>query len=460
MKRMIALVLCVAVLLCGCGAKNALGLPMVVKFEDMAYVRPDMDAVEDAALAAMAAGENAWKSQAVLDAVWEFYDVYESFLTAYDLAWVHYQANLNDIYWEGEYEYCAELAPELDMYLEDLYYSLAESPHRAALEEEYFGAGWFDDYEGESWYDDALLTLLEQEQALIAEYFDLTAAGQTMEPEKFYDEYATPMAELLGELTLLRQQIARESGYDSYTDFAWDYYYDRDYTPEQAAAYLTEIEALVPLYERVTTAEIFAPGGEPCPESAVYDYVKTTAEELGGVAWDAFRLMDAGELCDISASPDKSGMSFELYFYEYAQPYIMLSGTGSRYDCLAFAHEFGHFATDYAAAGSQAGIDVLEVFSQAMELLSLDCVEAEEAFVDMKLADCLGTYVEQAAFAAFELALYDLPESELTAENILKLYEETGKRYGFAAMDWDSRDLITVPHFYSNPMYVISSPTY
>ena len=115
MKRMIALIVCVALLLCGCGAKNALGLPMVVKFEDMVYVRPDMDEIEDAALAAMAAGENARKSQEVLDAVWEFYEMYESFLTAYDLTWIRYQANLNDIYWEGEYEYCAELAPEVDM---------------------------------------------------------------------------------------------------------------------------------------------------------------------------------------------------------------------------------------------------------------------------------------------------------------------------------------------------------
>ena len=115
MKRMIALVLCLAVLLCGCGAKNALGLPMVVKFEDMEYLRPNMDKIEDAALAAMEAGETAHKSQVVLDAVWKFYEEYESFLTAYDLAWVRYQANLNDIYWERQYEYCAELAPEVDM---------------------------------------------------------------------------------------------------------------------------------------------------------------------------------------------------------------------------------------------------------------------------------------------------------------------------------------------------------
>ena len=85
MKRMIALVLCVAILLCGCGAKNALGLPMVVKFEDMAYVRPDMDAVEDAALAAMAAGENRvytvddmWAgSQCIREAVEAFAAEYE-----------------------------------------------------------------------------------------------------------------------------------------------------------------------------------------------------------------------------------------------------------------------------------------------------------------------------------------------------------------------------------------------
>ena len=456
MTRMLALVLCAALLLCGCGVKNAMGFSQIVKFEDMKYVRPVLDAIEEAAAKAMDVGAESKLTNQILDAVWDYYDVYEGYMTAYDLAYVHYQANLSDIYWEGEYEFCAENAARLDQYLEDIYTVLAKSPCRDALEEEYFGDGWFDDYDGEGWYDDELVELMEQEQLLVSEYYDLTDGAYEVTEEEFLDECTEPLAELLAELVLLRREIAQSVGYDSYRDFAWDFYYFRDYTPAQAADYLEELKALVPLYEQANTWERFAVGQEPMGEAQVYDYVKTAAKAMGGQVWDAFRLMDAANLCDISASPNKSGMSFELFFYEYYEPYILVSGTGTRYDCLAFAHEFGHFATDYAAGGSVAGIDVLEIFSQAMELLSLDCVGAEEAFVEMKLADCLCTYVEQAAYAAFELALYDLPQEEITGENILAIYEEICTEYGFAAMDWDSRDLVTVPHFYSNPLYIIS----
>lgn len=456
MKRFIALVLCFALLLCGCGPKNAMGFSKIVKFSDMEYVRPDMDVIAEKAQAAIDAGISGKLTNQILNAVWDYYDVYESYMTAYDLAYVHYQANLSDIYWEGEYEFCAENTAKLDQYLEDIYYALAKNPRRDELEEEYFGEGWFDDYDGESWYDDELVALLEQEQILIAEYYDLTAEAYEMGEEKFYDEYAEPLAELLAELVLLRQELAESVGYDSYTDFAWDFYYYRDYTTDEAGAYLDDLKTLVPLYEQVNTREIFAVGDESCAESEVYDYVQTAAKSMGGDIWEAFRLMEAADLCDISASPYKSGMSFELYFYEYCEPYLLISGTGTRYDCLTFAHEFGHFATDYAAGGSIAGIDVLEIFSQAMELLSLDHANAGESMADMKLADCLSTYVEQAAYAAFELALYELPAVKVTGENILALYEDIGTEYGFAAMDWDIRDMVTVPHFYSNPLYIIS----
>ena len=114
MKRMLALVLCAALLLCGCGAKNAMGFSQIVKFEDMKYVRPDLDAIEEAAREAIDVGTESRLTNQILDAVWDYYDVYEGYMTAYDLAYVHYQANLSDIYWEGEYEFCAENAARMD----------------------------------------------------------------------------------------------------------------------------------------------------------------------------------------------------------------------------------------------------------------------------------------------------------------------------------------------------------
>ena len=74
----------------------------------------------------------------------------------------------------------------------------------------------------------------------------------------------------------------------------------------------------------------------------------------------------------------------------------------------------------------------------------------------MKLADSLCTYVEQAAYADFELQLYALPEEELTGQRVLELYEQVCDGYGFRSLSWDPRDMVTVPHFFEMPHYVIS----
>lgn len=453
MKRMLALVLCFALLLGGCGAKNALGLSAVVKFEEMEYVRPDMDAVAAAAQAAMDAVESAEDADALMEAVWDFYDQYELFNTAYDLAYIGHHTWLSDILWEKEHSFCAENAPTLDQYLEELYCAMAASPHRSALEADYFGEGWFEDFDGESILDEELVNLLEQEQQLIARYHEAYADSLGMD----YAFDGMPLAEILAQLVNLRRDIAQAAGYDCYTDFAWDYYYYRDYTPTESRAYLEQIQALAPLYAQLYNDDAFTAADYSAEEEEVFGYVKSAAKGMGGVAWDAFRLLEQGELYNIGYSREKSGLSFELYFSRYAEPYILVSGEGSQYDCLTFAHEFGHFAADYAAAGSMAGIDVMEIFSQAMELLSLEYAEDGETLTEVKLADAFCSYIEQAALAAFELAMYDLPEEQVTGESLLNLYERICIEYGLdAGVYWEPWELVSTLHFYSNPLYVIS----
>ena len=458
MKRFLALVLCFGLLLCGCGAKNALGFHGIVRFDEMTYTRPDMDAVAASCQAVIDAAGEAVSTDAVLQAVWDYYDVYNQFNTNYNLTYIRYHADLEDFYWKTEHEFCAANAAQLELYLEDMNYALAACPLRQELEEEYFGAGYFDDYEGEGWYDETLVELMEREQELVGEYYAHTAQiGADVYTDAYFDEYALPMAELLAQLVALRQELAAWAGYESYADFAWEYYHYRDYTPDQAEEYLRQIQTeLVPLYRRINAEEIWAPGAERCTEKQVFSYVKDTARAMGGVTEEAFRLLEQAKLYDISASETKSGLSFEVFLPNYYEPYVFISGTGTRYDCLTFVHEFGHFANDYASVGSAAGTDVMEVFSQGMEYLSLCYGDADEEFVTMKLADSLSVYVEQAAYAAFEQAIYAMSAQELTAENLLACYEEICTGYGFDSMEWDPRDMITVPHFYSNPMYVIS----
>ena len=349
-----------------------------------------------------------------------------------------------------------EHSPEADAMLEELYMALARSPHRMSLESDlYFGEGYFDAYEGESTYDEAFLSLLEQESALISQYYDLSANTLDYEyaSEELYDACADDMALLLIDLIRVRQDMAAYWGYDTYPLFANDFYYYRDYTPEQATAYLEDIrEHLVPLYRQL----VMDPLEDYHSEEQTFAFVKTAAKNMGGTVQEAFRLMESAGLYDIAYGENKYNASFEVYLSSYYEPFVFMNPELTRYDCLTLAHEFGHFANDYACYGSYAGVDVMEFFSQGMEYLALCYGENTEDLTQIKMGDSLCLFVEQAALARFEQELYSLPEEQLTPERLYQLYEETVLEYGFETVVYDRREFITVTHFYTNPMYILS----
>lgn len=461
--KLTALILA-AVLLTGCaGLTSALNGVSMVKYEDMEYTRPDMGEMEAALDAAVeiardeGSGEN---PRAVMDAIYDFYDEYDSFYTNYALADIRSCHDLTDIYWEEEYAFCMENTAAADAMLEELYYALAQSPCREALEGEmYFGEGFFDAYEGESMYDEGFLALLEQEAALIGQYYDLSSDALNYEygSAAFYDDCGEKMAQLLVELIGLRQEIAAYWGYDNYVQFANDFYYYRDYTPQQTEAYLQDIATyLVPIYRYLDLSSIGALSGSYSSEKRTLDFVRSAAKNMGGMVEEAFTIMEGAGLYDISYGKNKYNTSFEIYLTSYYLPFVFMNPERSRYDCLTLSHEFGHFCNDYACFGSYAGVDVMEVFSQGMEYLSLCYGENTEDLTRIKMADSLCLFVEQAAFARFEQRMYNLTGEDLTAENLCRLYEEVAEEYGFETVGYDNREFVTITHFYTNPMYILS----
>ena len=468
--KVLSLLLALSLLLTGCGMvdlegyvaglKSVLVGESAVPFASMEYQRPDMAFLRgelDKTIALSQSEESG--VEAVVDAVFAFYDAYDWFYTHYALADIHYCKDMTDIYWEKEYSYCLENSTQADAMLEELYYALAKSPLREELEgEDYFGAGFFDDYEGENPWDETFTALLEQEAQLQDRYYELSAMALEEVPgtAEYYDLCAGEMMELLVELIRLRQQIADYWGYEDYVQFAGDFYYYREYTPEEMAAYLEQIRLeLVEIYCRLTERD-WQGAYEYSGEKETYAYVRTAAENMGGQVWEAFQLMDQGDLYDISYGPNKYEASFEIYLTGYYEPFVFVNPTMSRYDCLTFAHEFGHFCNDYASYGTYAGVDVTEVFSQGMEYLSLCYGENTQELARMKMADSLSVYVEQAAYAAFEQQMYDLEGEALTAESLQALYRSVAESYGFGAVEYDPREFVTITHFYTNPMYVIS----
>ena len=428
-------------------------------YADMEYTRPDMDALELALSDAIAAAD-AGDPEKTMELVYEFYDVYDWFYTNLSLADIRYSGDLTDEYWEAEYNFCVENSARVDAMLEELYYGLAASPILAELEgDAYFGAGFFDAYQGENVWDDTFTAMLEQEAQLQNRYYELSELAINYEygSDAYYEACGNEMVELMVELIALRQEIAAYWGYSDYVQFATDYYYYRDYTPVQASDYLDQIRReLVPLYVELNESMTFYVNYNHSTEEQTYEYVRSMAENMGGTVADAFDRLERGGLYDIGYSENKYNSSFEVYLTSYNAPFVFMNPEGSDYDHLVFAHEFGHFCNDYAAHGCYAGIDVLEVFSQAMEYLSLCYAEGGEQLVKMKMWDSLSLFVEQSAFASFEMQMYNLKGDELTAENLRALYDRVAREYGFESIGYDDREFVIITHFYTNPMYIMS----
>lgn len=460
--RLTALFLTVCLLLTGCSFSEEFVQKMSVfghtsSFSDMEYTRPDMDNLQSALDHCSELSRTTDSVDALMEAVYAFYDEYDAFYTNSVLAEIHFSCDLTDSFWEEEHAFCSEQSPTVEAAVEQLFYALAASPLKEELEkEDFWGEGFFDDYTAEPTIDETLLSLMEEESELIRQYYTLddryTAADYTLDDALFDD-----MVSLYIQLIRVRQEMADYLGYPDYPTLAYEMYYWRDYTPSDAAAYMTKLrDVLYDPYTALADSDIWEQTYTYCAEAETYRYLEKAAGAMGGTVADAFAYMDQHDLHHIRYGENKLNSSFETYIWNYYAPFVFMNPYLDQSDKLTFSHEFGHFAADYACDGTFAGTDIAEVHSMAMEYLSLCYSKDTELLTRYKLADSLCVYMEQSAYSMFEQQVYSLRDDALTKENIMELYRQVGTDFGFDAFDWDPREFVTVIHFFTDPMYTVS----
>ena len=461
--RVTAVILTLCLLLTGCSILDTAGnfisvyRRMRTHFRNMQYARPEITELESALERCTQLSQSSGDVDELMDAVYDFYDIYDLYYTNYVLAEIHYSIDTTDEKWEEEYTFCAEANPSVEAVLEQLLHTLANSPLREDLEQEdFFGEGFFDAYEADPVMDKKLVALLEQEAALENRYYQLTGEYDRDALVEDGDAYRQA-AELYVELIRLRQEMADYLGYSSYPELAYEMYYYRDYYPAEAERYMEAIgQALYDPYLKLRDTTIWEEAYGYSDEADTYRYVKKAAAAMGGTAWEAFELLARNGLYDITYSDTKLDSSFEMYIWNYYAPFVFVNPYLDHTDKLTFAHEFGHFAADYACSGTYAGTDIAEVHSQTMEYLTLCYSRDTQLLTRYKMADSLCVYMEQSAYSLFEHRVYDLRDDDLTVENVEALYGQIGIQFGFDMEGWSPRDYVTVLHLYAEPMYMIS----
>lgn len=457
-----------------------------VAFEDMEYTRPGAAALCKALGELEKLVKNGGSFDEVGAAFEAAYSDYSLFNTMDSLSYIRHTIDLNDEYYETENNWCEEQSPLIEQALEKCYIAMGQSDLRDRLEEEYFTEDFFDFYdENQIYSNDRVVKLMQKDNDLQAQYMALQS-DQTIEwngeevlyediigdesldydsylmaYQLYYNKYNPQVGEIFAEMIRTRNEIARELGYDTFADFAYSYYYDRDYTPEEAEDYLSDIAAeLAPMY---FYAVYGAQSTTPCSTDEVLDLFEKTVYRFGGEFATSYEFMQAYDLMDITDSSSKMPGSYVTYLSSYQMPFLYVSPTGELDDLLTCCHEFGHFVDGFVNCNGTSSIDCNEIFSQGLEFLSLSRAELDdderEALTLSKVADSLMTFVSQAAYAEFELRAYALPDDQLNTEGLNALFLECMEEFGqsYTGMeDIIAPGWIDIQHFLIAPYYVIS----
>lgn len=305
------------------------------------------------------------------------------------------------------------------------------------------------------------LRLTEEEIRLEKEYEALSA-------EDDWDEQA--MGEVFVELVKLRRQMAELEGMNSFADYAYMYYYDREYTPEETQRLWNTAKAdFAPLMWRYLgpvqqTLSKLDQDSIDCSEQAVLQALKDGAAAISPEVWDACRYMTENGLYDAAYSEDKLYISYTTWICDWDAPFIFSCAEDFYTDYQTLFHEFGHFLSMYYNGSDPvfgvSDLDLSELQSQGMEILFLERYdeifgeELAEPLRAEKLLDLVYSVVTGAMMDEFQQRVY--AEKDLTVGKVNQIYRELRTEYGFEEFDGCEWGWLNVLHNFEYPFYYIS----
>ena len=497
---LIALLL-TALLLTGCGLDSLPGAyerseyayKDICRFDDMEYVRPDMQDIRMSARAIEKALENGAGLKAVESLLNDFNELSYNFDTMYTIANIRSCQDFTDAYYAAEYDWCSNAYYDLQQLTDELFRACSASELGNRLEEDYFWEGFLDEYspEEESIYTDEYMSLVYRENELLSQYRSLLSdnsieldgeewdigdylsrtddEGSGRAYSAYYEKYNPLIGEVYVQLVKLRNEQAGTLGYDSYARMQYELSYERGYRVEDGREYIEAIKKyIVPAYKILMAGNPYSSlVYDYLPENELMTHVQTAAETMGGDVEEAFSFMREYELYDVALRENKVNNSFQTYLASYEAPFMFVSPYGDTEDLISVLHEFGHYTDAYVNFNAYETMDLAECYSQTMQYLGLcslrdSLTQSEyENLMRMNNISTLETFVQQASFAEFEDRVYEADADELTVEWINALSLELAMEYGYydgVSDDYYALSWIDTPHFFEAPFYVISYP--
>lgn len=439
------------------GERNAL-----VPFSEMVYTRPDAaEQTERLYQIAAAVRESADAPGAAVILLREAGQIWDDFLTAQNLAMIHYDINTRDAYWAEEYNYCASAAGALRMALAHVQGSAAAVRGEAAT-----SSAAFD--------QEQYLALQEQEQALLSEYNDIcnnaytVYNGQTIyytdgmasdAALAWIEAFAPRLSEIYAELVRVRNGIAGCFGYANYAEY---YFSSKSYSVDMVRTLIDALRTYwAPLYRE--ELDSYETPDLRVEAAQAISFMRTIFAQLDAQLTDSLDLMEAYQLSSLDESPVKASDAFTTFLPNYGAPFIFMRYDGTYRSFTTLLHEFGHFNDLYRnEAAVYESPEISEVFSTALVLLSSDrydlVMDADSAALCKysELTRLLLLTLEQGALLQLEMQAYTAPEGSLHMNSLCDMAQSAWVGMGLPDGPTARYSWMRTSHLYEAPFYVLS----
>jgi oligoendopeptidase F len=313
---------------------------------------------------------------------------------------------------------------------------------------------------------------------------------------KPYMEKRDTIAGIFDTMYKLRQQTARNAGFDNFRDYAHQEKNRFAYTPEDCMRFHEAVEtAVLPAVERIHKRRRAAmkldklrpwdtsvdPLGRPAlkPFVDIATFIDRAASIFGHVDPDFrgyYETMVNSNLLDLENRKGKAPGAYSQSLSFRKQPLIFMNAVGVDDDVRTLLHESGHAFHSFEASRlpllfqRHPGSEMAEVASMSMELLASPFIDSEsggyytedeERRSRAELLEGIVLFFPHCASVdAFQHWIY-LDDAGSEADPRDAKWLELRRRFEGDAVDWSGLDRERVarwyqqPHFFSSPFYYI-----
>ena len=488
----------------------------MLKFQDMPYVRPDVEAVKAAYETAITALRQADCFEEAKKAFFELQEKDEQTATMFSICHVRNTIDTTDPYYDAETAWLREQLASMIPLRKRFNEALASSPFRPDFERE-MGEQLLRRVDASlKTSDERIIPDVIREGALKQQYQKDSAVAVTefrgetcnfyglrkhMESidrterreafhawAKLYASISPKLDAQYDELVLLRDKMAHTLGYDSFTDLAYLQRGRYDYTQADAAAFRDQVRRVItPAVEELREKQrrrlgvdklryydesLIFPEGNADPEGTMEELVakaQNMYREMSPETGEFFDFMVKYQLFDLKTRPGKRMGGYMTYFSDYKAPFIFSNFNGTSADVDVLTHEAGHAFMGYLAMRAipvadlrMSTSEINEIHSMSMEHFAYPWMESffgsnSEKYLTAHLLGALGSIPYLVSVDEFQHRVYAKPE--MTALERRAVWREIEKIY-MPWRDYDGEPFLEEGGFWMQKQHIFLYPFY